>query len=75
MPVTALEEVIMAIKVRKDIAGTLHTINHHEIWRTSRTVRRSWHADPGQQTLSAAARLPTLPASTGMMVSQEPRKL
>ena len=34
----ALEEVIMAIKVRKDIMNVHTNINHHEIWRTSQTV-------------------------------------
>ncbi|XPE39299.1 hypothetical protein ACNKHS_00540 [Shigella flexneri] len=34
----SLEEVIMAIKVRKDIMNVHTHINHHEIWRTSQTV-------------------------------------
>lgn len=34
----SLEEVIMAIKVRKDIMNVHTGINHHEIWRTSQTV-------------------------------------
>ena len=34
----SLEEVIMAIKVRKDIMNVHTRINHQEIWRTSQTV-------------------------------------
>ena len=34
----SLEEVIMAIKVRKDIMNVHTRINHNEIWRTSQTV-------------------------------------
>ena len=34
----SLEEVIMAIKVRKDIMDVHTRINHNEIWRTSQTV-------------------------------------
>lgn len=34
----ALEEVIMAIKVRQDIMKVYTGIHHHEIWRTSQTV-------------------------------------
>lgn len=32
------EEVIMAIKVRKDILNVHTAINHREIWRTSQLV-------------------------------------
>ncbi|CAL4326037.1 2-isopropylmalate synthase [Buchnera aphidicola] len=35
---TALEEVIMAIKVRKDILGVYTNIKHHEIYRTSQII-------------------------------------
>ncbi len=34
----SLEEVIMAIKVRKDILNVHTAINHREIWRTSQLV-------------------------------------
>ncbi|AFJ48342.1 2-isopropylmalate synthase [Shimwellia blattae] len=34
----SLEEVIMAIKVRKDIMGVHTNTRHNEIWRTSQTV-------------------------------------
>ena len=34
----SLEEVIMAIKVRKDILNVHTAINHQEIWRTSQLV-------------------------------------
>lgn len=34
----ALEEVIMAIKVRSKLMNLHTNINHHEIWRTSQTV-------------------------------------
>ncbi|WP_425619843.1 2-isopropylmalate synthase [Buchnera aphidicola] len=37
---TALEEIIMAIKVRKDILGVSTNINHQEIYRTSQIVSR-----------------------------------
>ncbi|MGA2506214.1 MAG: 2-isopropylmalate synthase [Chitinispirillaceae bacterium] len=36
---TALEEVVMAIKVRKDLFGAVTGVNTHEIMRTSRLVR------------------------------------
>ena len=36
----SLEEVIMAIKVRKDIMNVHTRINHQEIWRTSQTVNQ-----------------------------------
>ena len=34
----ALEEVIMAIKLRQNLMNVHTRINHHEIWRTSQTV-------------------------------------
>jgi 2-isopropylmalate synthase len=60
----SLEEVIMAIKVRKDIECA-HRINHQEIWRTSQTVSQICNMPiPPTKLSSEPAPLPTLPVFT-----------
>lgn len=64
----SLEEVIMAIKVRKDILNVHTAINHQEIWRTSQLVSQICNM-PIRQTkpLLAAAHSHTPPVSTRMV--------
>ena len=56
----SLEEVIMAIKVRKDIMNVHTRINHNEIWRTSQTVSQICNMPIPARTrrLSGLARSP-----------------
>lgn len=71
----ALEEVIMAIKVRKDIMNVHTNINHHEIWRTSQTVSQICNMPIGEQGHRRHRRLrPLLRHSPGRR-AEEPRKL
>lgn len=71
----SLEEVIMAIKVRKDILNVHTAINHCEIWRTSQLVSQICNMPiPQTKPLLAAAHSLTPPVSTGWR-AEKPRKL
>ncbi len=72
----SLEEVIMAIKVRKDILNVHTAINHQEIWRTSQLVSQICNMPiPANKAIVGSGAIRTLLRYPPGWCTEKPRKL